>query len=83
MIIGIDFDNTIVNYDTVFSKRAYQRKFIKHKKNINKEKLKKLISKQQNSLKKWQILQGEVYGKYIHHAKIYNGFKKFIYLSRS
>ena len=79
MIIGIDLDNTILNYDYSFLKHAIKKKLINpNEKNINKEKIKNKIEK--ISMKEWTILQGEVYGKYIYDAKIDGMFIKFLKL---
>lgn len=79
MIIGIDLDNTILNYDYSFLKHAIRKKLISsNKKSINKETIKNKIEK--ISRKEWTILQGEVYGKYIYDAKIDGVFIKFLKL---
>lgn len=79
MIIGIDLDNTILNYDYSFRKHAVLKKLIApNEKNIKKEKIKNKIEKY--SKKEWTILQGEVYGKYIYDSKIDKMFIKFINL---
>ena len=76
--IGIDFDNTIVNYDGLFSKVAKQLKLNLDSYPAKKESIKKEIFKKKNGLKIWQRLQGKVYGEFIANAKIFNGLKKFI-----
>ena len=46
MIIGIDLDNTILNYDYSFRKHAVLKKLIApNEKNIKKEKIKNKIEK--------------------------------------
>ncbi len=76
--IGIDFDNTIVNYDGLFSKVAKKLKLNLDSYPVKKESIKKEIFKKKNGLKIWQRLQGKVYGEFIANAKIFNGLKKFI-----
>ena len=76
--IGIDFDNTIVNYDGLFSKVAKKLKLDLNSYPSKKELIKKEIFKKKNGLKIWQRLQGKVYGEFISHAKIFDGLKKFI-----
>lgn len=77
MIVGFDFDNTIVNYDKVFFKIALKKKFIS--KNIikNKSAIKEYLFKR-GKVKNWKILQSEVYGKQIFQAKPYKGFLKIL-----
>ena len=69
MIFGIDFDNTIVNYDSVF------RDFLKKEKKINKTNLNSKISiknyfLKNNRLKEWKTIQSKVYSKHIFNATI-------------
>ena len=75
--IGIDFDNTIVNYDAVF------RFLIKNKYNINTpNKTKSQIRKKIINLKgekSWMALQGQAYGKFMYKAEISSGFKNFLH----
>ena len=69
MIFGIDFDNTIVNYNLVFKKVFKLKKKIK-KKNLNtKEKIKNyLINK--NYYNDWRNIQSLVYSKYLFEASL-------------
>ena len=76
MRIGIDFDNTIVNYDEVFKKVALQLSLIKKDWNGTKQELRKKIIREKNE-EVWKKLQGLVYGKYMHLAKISDGFINF------
>ena len=72
MIIGIDFDNTIINYENIFGELA-----------IEKELIPSYLAKDKNSVKdylinkncedQWTILQGEVYGGEILRASFYPG----------
>ncbi len=72
--IGIDLDNTIINYQNSF------KKFLKDKniyfKLINKRKI-KFISNNNSKIKNWTEAQEEIYGKYIVFAKPYKYFKSF------
>lgn len=79
MIVGFDFDNTIISYEKLFKKIAYKKRLVPKNIKSNKNSIKKyLISKKKE--KEWTILQGEVYGKYIMDAKIYIGVKKALKL---
>ncbi|AAZ21356.1 hypothetical protein [Candidatus Pelagibacter communis] len=73
MLVGIDLDNTIINYDSVF-------KNILNKKTSIKDNHKKILKKklQSVSLNLWTKTQGEVYGMYIHRAKLSDNFQKFL-----
>ena len=78
MRIGLDFDNTVANYNSLFSTVAKKLKFKLDKYPAKKELIKKEIFKNKNGLKIWQKLQGKVYGEFISGAKIFEGVKKFI-----
>jgi hypothetical protein len=75
MRIGIDFDNTIVNYNKIFVEAAKNKKFITSSWFGNKEQLKKELSTKKN---KWQIIQGLVYGPLMMNATCFPGLKKFL-----
>lgn len=75
MIIGFDFDNTIIDYSHLFSEVARKKKLIKKNQKFDKKKLKDYLLKN-NKEKDWTIIQGEVYGKEIMKAKLYSGFDK-------
>lgn len=80
MVIGFDFDNTIIDYSNSFKILAKKKKYNKINSNLDKNSLKDFLikNKKQNE---WTIIQGEVYGKYITRAELYKGFiKLFRYL---
>ena len=81
MRIGIDFDNTIANYDGVFWRIAVKYELIKKDWHGNKELLRKKIIKDKNE-EAWKKLQGLVYGKYMHLAELSPGFTNFLLKSR-
>ena len=77
MIIGLDFDNTIISYQKIFYKLALKKKIIP--KNISKEKnsvKKYLLAK--NLENEWTQIQGEAYGSEIVYAKPYPGLIEFL-----
>ena len=75
--IGLDFDNTIVNYDEVFKEIAIKLKIIpKNWKGSKAELRSYLLKKNYENL--WKKLQGLVYGKYMSKAKVNPGFKNFL-----
>ena len=79
--IGIDLDNTIVCYDSVF--KYVSKKFTKNStvKTIDKKKFKSKIL-ESNGLKKWKEIQALIYGKYIKDAEIFPGFLEFAVQSK-
>lgn len=74
--IGIDFDNTIVCYDEVFSKISHERKLLPAGP-VTKGRLRDYL-RQQDREDEWTALQGEVYGPAIVHAKAFPGALEFV-----
>ena len=82
MLFGLDFDNTIVSYDTLFHKVALEQQVIpstlpvnkvavrNHLRNINKEDI-------------WTEMQGYVYGARMQEAEPYEGAIEFIVKAKS
>ena len=77
MKLGIDFDNTIINYSKIFKKVGVNHnlltKSIKSGKNIIKN-----FFIHRNLESKWTELQGIVYGKEIYNADAYKNCKKIL-----
>ena len=78
MLIGFDFDNTLVSYDEVFTWLAKKTKVIDDDWFGNKQQLRDYLRLQDNGEYKWQQLQGKVYGKWMHRAKLFDGVKDFL-----
>lgn len=82
--IGIDFDNTIANYEHSFAIIGRDSGLLsadsqaKHKTEIRTE-----LRAMRDGEFTWQKLQGLVYGKRILEAQLFNGFKEFIKQSRA
>ncbi len=74
--IGLDFDNTIANYDQAFPNVAkilgYQNKA------TNKRDLKVELIASDEGETAWQKVQGLTYGKYIDQASLYPGVLEFV-----
>ena len=78
MRIGIDLDNTIIDYSYSFFKVAKEDNLISNRDPKNKKAIKSiLISKYGENV--WTKLQGKVYGEKIMNAKKYKNFMNFIY----
>lgn len=71
MRIGIDFDNTLVDYTGVFHQVALELNWIPESIGKSKAEVKAYFIEQNNEAK-WTELQGLVYGKHILKAKPYN-----------
>ena len=75
MIIGIDFDNTIIRYDNVFSRVGLKKGIISDLRLKTKNEVKNdLISSGKEN--NWTELQGIVYGSHIMEAELYQNFKE-------
>ncbi|MCX7712460.1 MAG: hypothetical protein N2035_02150 [Chthoniobacterales bacterium] len=76
MIIGVDLDNTIISFDSIFFKVAYEEGLISNeipkKKNVVRDELRR-----RGLEKEWIRLQGIVYGKRIIEAEVFEGFEEF------
>ncbi len=76
LMIGIDFDNTIICYDEVFNQVALERNLIPaelpHGKNYVRDYLRKLGQEEE-----WIELQGYVYGTRLSDAHPFDGVKDF------
>ncbi len=72
MRLGIDFDNTLIQYDAVFYKAALEQGVIPEDLPANKTKVRDYI-REQSSDDVWTELQGLVYGRLISEAKTFDG----------
>ena len=88
LVIGIDLDNTIINYNSAFVRSALQLDFISEdclSKKLSasneispKSFVKKHLLTLDNGQYKWESLQGLVYGKFIYYAEIFPGVVNFL-----
>jgi len=79
MRIGIDFDNTIINYANVFTQQALRLGLLKPgTENVTKQFVRDSIKELPDGGKKWCKLQGNVYGKFVNDAKPFEGVLDFI-----
>ena len=76
MVIGVDFDNTIVSYDALFHRIAVERGLVPNSVPVDKtavrDHLRSLGGEDQ-----WTALQGLVYGPRIREAKAFPGVREF------
>jgi hypothetical protein len=75
--IGLDFDNTIVNYDRVFHFLAKKKYKLSSLHNTKKEIRKKIINLKGE--RSWMAMQGQAYGKHMYKAEMSLGFKNFLH----
>lgn len=78
IILGIDFDNTIISYDDVLHERAQVKGLIDKKVPKSKKTIRDNVRTLSDGERKWQELQAEIYGPMIGKARLSNGVKSFI-----
>lgn len=76
MILGIDFDNTIVSYDTLFYRVAVESGLVPSSVPANKTAVRDFL-RQAGKEEDWTRMQGEVYGARMEEAEAYPGVKEF------
>ena len=75
----MDLDNTLLNYDAAFLQGAQELGLIEKDWQGNKSQIKSLIQLTAGGEGKWQSLQGQVYGRLIHHAQLFDGAYRFLW----
>lgn len=76
--IGIDFDNTIVEYDKVFLAAARERQLVGERFVGDKRAIRDAVRLLPDGELKWQRLQGYVYGNGISNAVMFDGLDRFL-----
>ncbi len=82
MKVGIDFDNTIVSYDSLFYKVALELGVIPEEIDRTKISVRDFLRKN-NKNDIWTSIQGMVYGEKMIEAEVYEGFIEFIKFLKS
>jgi len=77
MIIGLDFDNTIVRYDEVFHTVALEQGHINTNTPVSKVAVRDAM-RADGKNDAWTEIQGYVYGRRMNLAQIYDGVKDFL-----
>lgn len=80
-IIGIDFDNTIICYDSLLHKIALERGLIDKTAKKNKRYIRDVVRRGHEGEILWQRLQSSIYGEWIKEAKLADGIREFLVLS--
>jgi thiamine kinase-like enzyme len=78
MKLGIDFDNTIANYDHSFEEYARTNSIILHGNETPKISVRKALGKKTGGNLDWTRLQGDVYGSKMSDAQPNEGFVAFL-----
>jgi hypothetical protein len=77
-VIGIDFDNTIVSYDSLFYQIALEQQLIEISTNPGKKVIRDMIRLLPEGENRWRELQALVYGPRIQGAVLIDGVGDFI-----
>lgn len=83
MRIGIDFDNTIIDYGDIFVKQAVELGWIEAGARRTKQQVRDIVRSLPDGEMKWKKLQGLVYGKFIADADPFEGVMEFFQRCRS
>ncbi len=78
MRIGIDFDNTIIDYGNIFTKQAYDFGWIDIDVEKTKQQVRDAVRALPEGKNKWRQLQSLVYGRLINEANPFEGVREFI-----
>ena len=77
MLVGIDLDNTIIDYSPIYKKILIDRKI-----HLKKNKDPKKLLKESIKNNEWTELQGIIYGQKISYAKLFVNFENFLKFSK-
>ena len=78
MVIGIDFDNTIINYDQLFHGLAQERGWLHGQVVVRKQGVRDHLRGQPAGEQRWQELQALAYGEEIMAARLEQGVVEFL-----
>tara|TARA_B100001971_G_scaffold148501_1_gene137600 strand:- start:84 stop:680 length:597 start_codon:yes stop_codon:yes gene_type:complete len=75
MILGLDFDNTLIRYDELFYQVAFDKGLIPSDLSKTKNTVRDYL-RQAGNEEEWTLLQGEVYGSRIQEAIAFEGMQE-------
>jgi hypothetical protein len=82
MRIGIDFDNTIADYDHVFRLAAQREGLVGGAFEGGKQAVRDAILTLDRGEERWRRLQGRIYGAFMHEARPVDGVERFLRAAR-
>lgn len=83
MRIGIDFDNTIADYDRVFPMAAVEMGLLSGSAANSKAAVRAILRNRDGGEIDWQRLQGQVYGQYMSNAELIEGVGAFLLTAKA
>jgi len=86
VLVGLDLDNTLIDYDAAFCSTAMEIGLLTDvqvaRMDVNgppsKTQVKSFLLSQPDGDRFWEALQGQVYGSYIHKARLFPGVLNFL-----
>jgi hypothetical protein len=78
MVIGLDFDNTIVDYGAIFREIAVESGFVPAGFRGSKRQLRDLLRAQPSGEERWQRVQAQAYGPRLADAEAFAGAQPFV-----
>ena len=83
MNIGVDLDNTLVDYDAAFLAAAESLQIGLESDVQSKSQVREFLRSQPEGEQRWQRLQGLAYGRFLKsHARLYPGVHRFLWRCR-
>ena len=82
MLIGLDFDNTIANYDSVFKEICTHFNLLENEWSGTKKELKEVIFSLPDGEETWMKIQGRAYGEFMNKAELMPGVANFLFNCR-
>ena len=83
MRIGIDFDNTIADYDDVFRLAAQREKLVGATFSGGKQAVREAVRALDRGEERWMRLQGRIYGAFMPEARPVEGVARFLEAARN
>ena len=83
MRIGIDLDNTLAGYDSVFPEAARERGLLPEGFRGGKAEVRNLVRGLADGERQWQALQGRAYGALMSRARLIDGAAEFLLQARA
>ncbi len=78
MLIGLDFDNTIANYDAVFRRLAVHEGLLVTDEALTKQEVRNAVRARPGGVQEWMRLQGRAYGAHMGDATLIDGVGAFL-----
>ncbi len=82
LTIGVDLDNTLIDYDRLFFISARDLGLIGADCHGGKSQVREILRSRENGEILWQNLQGRVYGQMISEARLFDGAYRFLWRCR-